>query len=344
MKKFLPLLAIFFITQSIDAQKFIFDLDFQTYFDNREYHTGYSPSKTFFGMHFTPSVGLQLNDSAGGVHRLIAGATYIQPFGTGWQDVTMLPTVFYIYLNKGFALNFGTVPYSKMKSRLPAIFRRSSAYYSKPNIQGALFQFQSKIGFVEFLCDWRGLQSAETRENFVLIINGRANYKWFYGGGVVQMNHLANFGAPTPKVGVCDDALVNPFAGVDFSGKTIFSELYFQTGYIFGYQRDRKADQIYTPQGLLVDFAIKWRWLSLKNNFYFGENMFPFYQTYKSALYWGDPMYQLTEKVFNTTDISFVLFKRDFVSAKFSWQFQAVPGHQLGHRQLLTLNFDLEKL
>ncbi|MDR2684496.1 MAG: hypothetical protein LBB53_03835 [Prevotellaceae bacterium] len=331
---------IIFFRPNTTAQEFAYDVDFLTYFDNREYH--FSPnlgsSKTFFGFHLTPAVGLALIDKENGEHKLLAGITYIQPFGTDWKSVKILPTVFYNYKKIGFALNFGTIPYSKMLEKLPSYFRRSSANYSAPNIQGALFQYKNKIGYVELLCDWRGMQSKDTREAFLLAVSGKAQFKMFFFGSIAQMNHLAN--TLDADEGVCDDILINPFAGFDFSKIVFFDKFTIQAGYLFGFQRERITDTKYLPQGGIVDLDLKWRFLQLKNSFYFGENQMPLYENYKSLLNQGDCIYQAN--IYNKTDFTFEILKKTFVTCKFTWQLHCVPTYALSHRQLLTLNFNID--
>ncbi|MBR5190214.1 MAG: hypothetical protein IKW17_08155, partial [Paludibacteraceae bacterium] len=91
--KILTLLTL--ISCAINAQKFVYDIDFLTYFDNRESRIPSYPSKTLFGMRLSPEIGFEINDSTYGNHKLMAGASYIQPFGSQWTDIKIHPTIYY---------------------------------------------------------------------------------------------------------------------------------------------------------------------------------------------------------------------------------------------------------
>ena len=81
MKKQLVLFLLFAgIYTQVHAQTFSYDVDFITYFDNREYQSALQPSQTIFGTRLSPEIGAIFNDSLGGTHKLMAGVSYIQPF------------------------------------------------------------------------------------------------------------------------------------------------------------------------------------------------------------------------------------------------------------------------
>ena len=168
--KILTLLIL--ISCSICAQKFIYDVDFLTFFDNRESHIPSYPSKTLFGTRLSPEIGVEFNDSLYGNHQLIAGVSYIQPFGSTWRDIRLNPTIYYRYRQHGFNLSFGFIPWRNIKTNLPDYLFSDSLSYFSPNIQGVHFGYTSRHGFAEFIADWRGMQSIETREAFRLILTG----------------------------------------------------------------------------------------------------------------------------------------------------------------------------
>ncbi|MDD3404868.1 MAG: hypothetical protein PHH23_01180 [Paludibacteraceae bacterium] len=344
MKKYKILIILFCsgFFQNICAQKFLYDVDFVTYFDNREYHSELQKSKTVFGMRLSPEIGIGLGDSLGGTHRVMAGASYIQPFGAYWESARVYPTIYYEYCQKGFTASLGAVPYSHMFHALPDYLMSDSMAYAYPNIQGALFQYVSKWGFAEFLCDWRGMESSDTREAFRLIVDGRFNYKWFLAGGYAQMNHLANKSDDQPNLGVCDDIYLNPFVGVDFSNKTPLDSLSFQVGYILGLQRDRKRELSYVPQGCKIDLFLRWRFLGLQNSFYVGNNLMPLYAECGTLLNQGNPFYQA--QVYNRTDVFIYIIRRSFVNCYFSWNFHYTQGDKLSHQQQLIVRFNLDGL
>ena len=343
MKKQLVLLVILsgFCTQTF-AQKLMYDVDFITYFDNREYHSALQPSQTIFGTRLSPEIGVMFNDSLGGSHTLMAGVSYIQPFGANWKSAKLLPTIYYTYKIKGFTANLGAIPHSHLRNALPDYLMSDSMAFAYPNIQGALFQYQSKWGFAEFLCDWRGMPSATTREAFRLVIDGQFQYNWFFAGGYGQLNHLANKSSDQPNLGVCDDIYINPFIGVDFSNKTPLDSLSLKAGYIVGMQRDRKNNLTHIPQGAMVDLFVRWKFLGIQNRLYAGDNLMPLYHEYGTLLNQGNSFYQ--SPIYNRTDLFIYIIQRRFVNCYFAWNLHYTKGEKLGHQQQLIVRFNLDAL
>ncbi len=208
--KIFLLTSLLSLSFSAHAQRFVYDVDFLFYFDNREYHSDYSPSQTLIGTRLSPEIGVEFIDKEQGQHRLMGGVHYWQPLSNNFRDAKLLPTLYYQYKHKGFSLQFGMIPFNKMIAPLPYLIMSDSLRYTYPNIQGALLQYQSRLGYIEMQCDWRGLQSKTTREAFRLVIDGQFRYKMLYVGGLAMLNHLANFAPTEPKTGVCDDFVLNP--------------------------------------------------------------------------------------------------------------------------------------
>ena len=140
MRKILLIWVLLLGVGYAGAQTFLYDVDFVMNFDNREIHNPYEDSQTLFGIRLTPTIGLGFNDSIGGTHKLMAGVSYVQPFGAKWRDCTVTPTVFYQFGVKGFRLNFGFVPYDFMTEPLPDYLRSDSLAFAYPNIQGVYFK------------------------------------------------------------------------------------------------------------------------------------------------------------------------------------------------------------
>ncbi len=138
--KYKLLIGVLLISPSVLAQKFVYNVDFVSYFDNREYHSTQQQSQTLFGMRLSPEIGLSLQDSLGGRHKLMAGLSYIQPFGATWKSAHLIPTIYYQYQQSGFTVNLGAIPYSTLTRALPNYLMSDSLSYAYPNIQGALMQ------------------------------------------------------------------------------------------------------------------------------------------------------------------------------------------------------------
>jgi hypothetical protein len=228
--------AVFCCAVAQTKVSFAYDTDFLLYFDNREYdRTPGQRSQTIFGVRLAPEIGVQIADSTESKHRLMAGVSYNQPFGASWGKITVKPTIYYRIETKGFDINLGFVPYRYLKENLPEYLLSDSISYYNSNLQGALFQYESEMGFASLMADWRGMYSEETREAFRVIIGGQYRYKWLQAGGYAMLNHLAN---STQTNCVYDDIMINPYVGVNL-GEIVapLDSFNIRLGYIGGFQR-----------------------------------------------------------------------------------------------------------
>ena len=138
---YLVLLLIVVIPTS--AQKLMWDIDFLGYFDNREYNTSLTSAKTLFGVRLSPEVGVEFANS----HRLMAGASWVQPFGAEVDESKLYPTLYYRYAKKGFSMSFGMFPRTQLIDNLPSYMLYDSIAIFRPNITGVLFQYQASKGY-----------------------------------------------------------------------------------------------------------------------------------------------------------------------------------------------------
>ena len=339
MRKTLVICILLLGAGFASAQKFLYNVDFVTNFDNREIHHPYEPSQTIFGVRLTPTIGVGFNDSIGGTHKLMAGVSYVQPFGAKWRDCFVTPTVYYQFDAKGFRLNFGFVPYNMLTEALPDYLRSDSIAFVYPNIQGVLFQYHSKWGYADLFCDWRGMMNSETREAFRIVASGKFKYNWLFVGGNAQLNHLSH---STKILGVCDDIVINPLIGVSVGYLTPLDSLSLQAGYIGSFQRDRVKAQQWFCHGFHADFYLGWRFIGLRNEFYFGDNQMPLYSGYGPLVNQGDSRYQA--RIYNRTDVFFYLIRRSFVTAYAGWNLLYLEGYGLSHQQQVVCRFSLEPL
>lgn len=341
------LLLLVWVASNAFCQKaqFLYNVDFATYFDNREYKDPCQRAQTIFGLRLSPEIGVGLTDREGGSHKIVAGVHYTQPFGGNWRNIQVNPIAFYQYEYKGFSLHFGEIPYKHFIRQLPDYLRYDSIVYAYPNIQGALLQYQSHHGYVEFMCDWRGLQSPTRREMFRLTIDGEYSYRHlfrYFVGGIAQLNHKANYALPTPREGVADDAYISSNIGIDFASPTPLDTLSLRAHYIYGYQRYRETNTLYQPQGFMLEFMLSWRFLGVKNTFYVGDNLMPLYGMFGTDLNQGDPFYQ--SPLYNRTDLYVYLVRKGFVNCYFSWNMHYTPKGGLQHQQQLVALFSLDGL
>lgn len=326
-----------------------YDVDFTSYFDNREYNSQYQIPQTIFSFRLSPEIGMRILDRAGGKHRLMAGVRYTQPLGGDWRDARIIPTAYYHYSNYGVNLQLGAVPYEHRILSMPDWLLYDSIAYSHPNIQGALISYQDKRGYIEMMCDWRGSQRSDRREAFRVLIDGQYQYKWFFVGGLAHLNHTAMSGdtALSHYESLYDDLNLGAHIGFDLTQYTPLDSLAVKAGYILGYARDRGRNRLFTPQGFLLEVYANWWFLGLKNTLYIGDNLQPLRQSDNlgtpigALMCQGDPFYQA--RLYNRTDLFVYFYRSSFVNCYFSYNMH-YQGGRLQSQQQLIVRFNLNGL
>lgn len=334
--------------------RFIYNVDFESYFDNREYYElgdHCQIPQTLFSFRLSPTVGVRIKDRIGGSHKLIAGVRYTQPLGGNWKNVNVVPTAYYHFSNYGVNLQLGAIPYENRIMSMPDWLQYDSIAYARPNIQGALITYQDKRGFVEFMCDWRSALDWHRREMFRILFNGQYQYKWFFVGGLAHMNHTACSADPElhSQESLYDDINLGVHVGFDFTQLTPLDSLAIKATYIYGIARDRKNNEKYQPQGVLIELYANWWFLGVKNTTYIGDNLQPLRYADNlgtpigSLMCQGDPFYQAT--FYNRTDIFAYIYRSSFVNCYMSWNMHYDNvSKRLQHQQQLIVRFNLDGL
>ena len=224
--RFFTILLLAFCFNAISAQEqekeynfdFIWGVDAETVFDNREGDQTYSPQQTIFFSRLSPSLGVRFGKSEHekinndgikkkytDVHKLVAGTHYIQPIGIGYKENKFVPTAYYTFSHKVvkevkrdssvlridgtntpdfkvWSVSFGMIP-RRLSYRLPEILWSDSMDYYNPNIRGILLQCtKNNLAFHEISLDWRSLQSADQREAFNVNYNVRKYFHRYLRG------------------------------------------------------------------------------------------------------------------------------------------------------------------
>lgn len=338
MLRIFTILLSAFCFSAISAQeqekeyKFIWGVDAETVFDNREGDQTYSPQQTIFFSRLSPSLGVRFGKSEHekinndgikkkytDVHKLVAGTHYIQPIGIGYKENKFVPTAYYTFSHmvikmdssvlridgtntpdfKVWSVSFGMIP-RRLSYRLPEILWSDSMDYYNPNIRGILLQCtKNNLAFHEISLDWRSLQSADQREAFNVNYNVRKYFHRylrgispFFIGGNVQLNHLAKRNPAPEGEGVNDDMFAYPYIGWDFSDKTVFDRFIIKAGYAVSFDRCRAIGDWEVDGGLLADLHLLWKKIGIIETLYAGNKQFPLYPMYGSLLNMGDPHYQ----------------------------------------------------
>ena len=313
--------------------RFVYDVDFEFRFDNREYdRSSYSPSMTILGARLTPSVGMGIR--AAGEHRLMLGIDIMKDFGAspvraeaslpqGADPEAALPAgetspslsnwdlfreiIFYYRWETSFrrtdmTLTAGIFPRSEMSGRYsPAFFSDSLKFYDN-NIEGLLLEFRRPNAAYEVGCDWMGQYGQARRERFMIFSSGEARV-----AGPVLMGYsgyLYHYAGCENVWGVVDNILVNPYAGVDLSAYTGLQSFRIDLGWMQSCQNDRRNVGKYVfPHGAELHTVLgNWN-VCIENRLFYGTDMMPYYDSsdasgikYGNSLYFGEPFYRVSEE------------------------------------------------
>lgn len=334
-------LVMMFRVSGLYAQRpdLYWSVDMSAVFDNREGDTKYAPAKTFFQTQLAPEIGISLDDNR---HRIAAGVVWTQPIGCEWEGHRLSPTIYYRYENNGLRFAIGMFGRDQLFQEMPNYIWNDSIKYSQRNVRGALIGYRNQKGFFQAVLDWRGMQTKTQREAFNIIASGERRYSEgkFMWGGTAMMNHLAFDKSGNPDQNVVDNFLYNPFIGIDIS-KVVASPLdscSLRVGMLGGLTRDRGDREWKTPAGVWADLDIRWRFLELKNTFYSGGKLYPYYNRYSYILDQGEPYYAAS--LYNRTSLSVIFLKRSFMELKAILDFNVAPSH-FNFYQRVILSFSI---
>lgn len=286
------------------AQEVLWNANFDFRFDNREYGDPskmIAPSGTLFGANMRPEIGL----GWGYGHALMLGTTI--PADMGSENFMGTPELlaYYAYTGKTFRSTLGLFPRERLKGRYSYAFFSDSFRFYHPTIEGMLVQYVKPHWFVELGCDWNGLRSKTRREMFTIIFAGEARRGFSYAGYTATLHHHA---ASDSAKGVVDNGLADFYIGLDLSSLFYDLQFSFQGAWVQAYQNDRHYIGTPTlPGGYELELSMKRRDIGLRNTFYKGEDLMPYWNSpyedgaggiYGDNLYFGDPFYRVGEKGF----------------------------------------------
>lgn len=330
------LLASFLFAKGIEPT---WSIDFGSVFDNREGDDKMYEDKTFFFTTLAPEFGLKFTPK----DRIAGGAVWNQPLMNGVSEGKIVPTLYYRHEGEKWKFSMGMFPRTQLREPLPGFMWCDSLAYFQKNVRGALVQYEDACGFVDAYIDWRAQQTETRREAFNIVAQGmwRPGQHVFITGARAMMNHFAKTRHADESQSIVDNFLVNPYVGVDLSGKTFLDLLTLKAGTLFTIERYREYKGWKTPGGVWVDLAMEYKWLGLKNSLYKGGKLFPLYGTFGTQLYQGESYYQ--SDFYNRTDIYAKIVKNKYMELEGQLNFNVARGNFMFYQRLI-LNIHLGNL
>lgn len=346
--RILLLLMLLFTVPTLSwGQVFLWDVDFDFRFDNREYGDPsrlVAPSGTLFGANLRPEAGI----GWGYDHALKIGTTI--PADMGSESFMGDPQLiaYYSFDGKEFRPTLGLFPRNKLQGRYSYAFFSDSYRFYNSTIEGLMIQYCRPDWFVEVGCDWNGLRSKTRREMFTIFLAGEDRKGLSYAGYTAILHHHA---ASDTARGVVDNALGEIYMGIDLTPLLHDISLWCQIGYLQAYQNDRLHIGTPTlPNGYEIDLQMKRDDMGLRNTFYKGENLMPYWELpyedaeggiYGHHLYSGDPFYRVGDKGFyNRLELYWQPELKDGINLRIS-SVHHFDGHHWGWQQVIALSVDI---
>lgn len=343
---------------------FAYDLNFDMQFDNREfYKSAYTSSMTVFGTRLTPAVGVDLEQKNGARHRLMLGVDVLKNFGAAnksselFKEITLYYNVQKQLGKTGFEMVAGVFPRRFADGNYSTAFYSDSLRFYDNNLEGLLLKFSRPNAYFEVGCDWMGMYDTYTRERFQIFSSGEGQVLPFMSIGYAAS--LYHFSCSGVSDGVVDNFLVNPYLRFDLASKADLEMLSVRLGWLQALQNDRAhVGQYVFPGGAeLVMQVQKWN-VGIKNDMFIGKDMMPYYNTFDNAgykygnlLYMGSPFYRVWDDGRDGVGLADRLevyyapkFGAPYLDLKVSAIFHFDGRKYCGCRQMVSLNFNLEKL
>lgn len=356
-KRLLLLFLVLTTSCALKAQTFDWRVGFDFRFDNREGYDntqlGHDADGTIFGVRLTPEVGL----AWGKRNSINVGVDLRADFGAEGFYIPE-PVVYYNYNTQGGGLFAGIVPRDKTIGRYsPAFFSDRVRFYDT-NIEGLIYNRRfGSLAFIEFACDWNGMESVDRHEKFMLFssssifspeiaIHNRVNL-FFELGYNFNMLHFA--GSKTVR-GVVDNLLVYPKFIAHFGSKEQSTDLAsVEVGWLQAFQNARRGDGYVRPGGLFIDVAVNYWLFGVRNSLYLGQNLMPYYDSldgagvaYGSRLYYGEDFFRTDSGIYNRLEVSLRVLRKNAVNMEIA-SIHHYDGRGWGWQQVVKLTVDLNK-
>lgn len=270
-------------------------------FDNREYSAcgDWVPSMTLFGVRAEAAIGVGIM-KGGTRHRILGGISPLYHFGGGWR---WQPLLYYRLdtrlRNSNFRINAGAFSRHESKAFYSMAFYSDRDRFLDNTYEGIQFSWDAEKFYFELGVDWKGMirsESPATREEFQVYSGG--HYDLFPWMRLAYSAYLHHFACSFENDNVVDDARFNPYIDFEFGKMTGMQSLMLRTGFLGGYQNDRRLENgLSTPfNGNFLFRARHWN-VILEDELYVGNDPLPLYNNfgpdgvmYGTNLYMSDPI------------------------------------------------------
>lgn len=355
----LAVMAVLLSLPVVAQKKYLdYDVDFEYYFDNREFDYGavkYTESMTIHAACLTPWLGLRMPQNRNLTHSVRIGVDFMKNMGEQLPADKSIKELLFNYkvdyrMRRGlFSGCMGVFPRAAAEGEYPtAMFSDSLRFFDK-NLEGAIFKWRSRSLYSEIVCDWMGMFGQNRRERFQIFSSG--SWHIVAGLSVGWAASMYHYAGSEGQPGVVDNHILYPYLNYDLSHRTTLNEISLRLGFFAAYQRDRLEGKSYYPFGTELELRLRWRSLGLFNSFYVGDDLMPMYnvsrygEKYGAELYFGSPFYR-GGRGYDRMELYYAPRISSWLSLRLSTVFHFTDeSHPFsGWQQRISLVFDLDSL
>ena len=336
-KSFLVLLLFSIISLSAYSQEKKWKVGLFPFFDNTEFSSSkVQIPQTMSGVHFSPEIGLVWDS----IHSVNIGFDMLHEFGSPMSIGYFNPTAYYEFNGKPFRFYMGAFPRNIALEKYPRIFFQDSLSYYRPNVNGLFWEIRNNKNYLNVWLDWTSRQSLTANEAFFMGFSGRYNLGIFYVQHFGYLFHLAGKMNPVAYENLHDNGMFLTSLGVDFEGRTNFTKLETNVGWVAGLERSRTVEAGWIAnQGMLIETKIEYKGMGIFNSFYRGQSQMLYYSEHGNELYWGDPVYRA--KTYNRSDIYYKFIDNKIVNVSLIYSLHFLENtvyHEQALKVILNIN------
>ena len=330
------LISFLLICSDSFSQEKNWQLNLFNFFDNNEFgRSALKIPQTMSGVMIAPEFGFVWDS----VHKVNIGLNLMHEFGSSKAIDKFYPTAYYELCKGSVRFIMGAFPRSLAIESYPRLFFQDSISYYRPNVNGIFWEYKQNQSYFNLWLDWTARQTETVREAFFMGFSGRYKTGIFY---LQHFGYIYHYGLslnPVVEESLHDNGLFHTSAGLDFSGRTCFSKLEANAGWVLGLERSRADNTGWiTSNGLLIETRLEYKWVGLFNTFYKGGGLMHFYRDLGNKLYWGDPVYRA--KIYNRSDFYVNFLHNRIVDIKLTYSLHFLES-RIYHEQLLKVIINL---
>ncbi len=332
-------------TMSASAQEFLWNVEFRTMLDNREYaEMQTSPSLTNFGAIIAPSIGIGFGDG----HSIMLGGHVDRYFGKSFPKYDAEVNLYYQYEGPHLKINAGSFPYSRLTGEYPAAIVDEVLFFDF-SLEGLLARYEKDTWSLELALDWVGMYDSTTRENFYVYSYGRKEIGPVYGAYSFFMNHYANSGQVK---GVVDNVWLYPHIGVMLEKYLPLTKFDVRVGWLQTFQNNRITGTGYDmPGGFQAEVRLEKWGVGIYEMIYAGPSLMPYFYVndpagvqYATNLYGGIQFYANNSGIYNRLEVYYspaIAKVSDYLDFKIAAVIQ-FDGVDWGWQQIAQLVVNLD--